>query len=89
MSSSYQDVKLEKSAQVAGLLDSRHILDDEVRMVIHQAESTGEKLYQPESNKFLAKRRIGEATFYAEYSMAGDKTYKVHTAYSHRAKLEE
>jgi len=86
---SYEQVKLGKSTEVKGVLDSRHILDDEIKIVIHNAESTGEKLYQPEGNKFLAKKRIGEVTYYVEYSAGEENTYIVHTAYSHRATLLE
>jgi hypothetical protein len=88
-SQEYEDLKLQKSEEVKEILESRHILDDEVKMVIHNAESKGEKLYQPETERFLGKLKIADVTFYAEYSLAGEKTYVVHTAYSHRAELEE
>jgi len=85
----YEAIELKKSAEVNEAMELRHILDDEIKMVIHHAESSGEKLYQPESNKFLAKLKIGEATFYAEYSVADGNTYTVHTAYAHKTKVEE
>ncbi|MEW6034084.1 MAG: hypothetical protein AB1603_04450 [Chloroflexota bacterium] len=85
----YEKIVLEKSDQVSGLLESRHISDDEVRIVIYNAETTGEKLYQPGTDRLLAKLKIANATFYAEYSPASEGTYVVHTAYSHRTTLEE
>ena len=90
----YERVKLQKSAEVTEALKSKHILDDEVKMVIHSAESRGEKLYQPEGDKFLAKQRIGErdeykVTFYVEYSVAEENTYIVHSAYYHEPKILE
>jgi glutamate synthase (NADPH/NADH) small chain len=88
-SQEYEAIKLQKSEEVSEILESRHILDDEVKMVIRNAESRGEKLYQPETQRFLAKLKITDVTFYVEYSIAGEKTYIVHTAYSHRAELEE
>jgi hypothetical protein len=88
-SQEYEALKLQKSEEVSEILESRHILDDEVKMVIHNAESRGEKLYQPETERFLAKLKIAGVTFYVEYSLVGEKTYIVHTAYSHRAELEE
>ena len=88
-SQEYEAIKLKKREEVSEILESRHILDDEVRMVIHNAESRGEKLYQPETERFLAKLKIADVTFYVEYLLAGEKTYIVHTAYSHRAELEE
>ena len=88
-SQEYETIKLQESGEVSEILESRHILDDEVKMVIHNAESKGEKLYQPETERFLAKLKIADVTFYVEYSLAGEKTFIVHTAYSHRAELEE
>lgn len=85
----YEKVKLQKTAEVTEVLESRHILDDEVKMVIDNAESTGEKLYQPEGDRFLAKKEINEVTYYVEYSVVEENTYVVYTAYCHRTKLVE
>ena len=89
MPEEYEKIKLQKSEELKETLESKHILDDEIKMVIQNAESTGEKFYQPESNNYLAKLRIGEATFYTIYSVAGEDTYVVHTAYFHRTELKE
>ena len=85
----HDKVQLIKSTEIVELLESRHILDDEIKMVIDSAESTEEKLYQPESNRFLAKKKIGGVTFYVEYSATEESTYTVHSAYSHRMELLE
>jgi hypothetical protein len=82
----YQDIQLTKSDAAASLLEGRHILDDDVRQVIYHAETTGEKLFQPEGNRYLAKLTLSNAVFYVEYSVA-DGSYVVHTAYSHRSKV--
>lgn len=89
MERGYEHIRLEKNEEVAEILRSRHILDDEVRMVIHNAESKGEKLYCPGEARFLAKLRIGDVTFYVEYSIIAENTYRVHSGYCHRAVLEE
>jgi len=39
-----------------------------VKKVIDFAETKGEKLYQQEANRYLAKSRLGEVTIYVEYS---------------------
>jgi len=88
MSSGYEQVKLQESEEVVKILEERHVLDDEIKMVIDNAESTGEKLYESSTNRFLARLRIGEATFHVEYSVAGERTYTVHTAYAFRAEYE-
>ena len=77
-------VKIEKSDEIAALMEERVITDDDIRRVIANAEKTGRKLYQPDSDHFLSKLRIGQVYFYVEYSKTGDSTYKIHTTWSHR-----
>ena len=85
----YEPIELQLSDEVRDTMELRHILDEEVKIVIHNAEAKGEKLYQPETNRYLAKMRLSNATFYVEYSVIEGKPYVVHTAYSHRAEIEE
>ncbi len=82
----WEEIKLRVSDKVKQLLEERHILEDEVKSIIHYGETEGEKLYQPEANRYLAKSRIGEATFYVEYSIE-EGNYLVHTAYAHKAEI--
>ncbi len=81
-------VKLEKSDAVQDLLEERHILDEDLAAVIQHAEKTGEKLYQTDADRFLAKLRINNVYFYVEYSVI-EGGYRIHTAYSHRFSLNE
>lgn len=85
---SWEEIKLQINDEVKKLLEERHISEDEVKQVIHRAETEGEKLYIPDENRYLAKLAIGEATFYAAYSVE-DGNYVVHTAYAHKAKIME
>ena len=85
----YASIEVQLSGEVSEVMESRGIHEDEVKMVIYEGETTEKKLYQPESNRYLAKKRIGEATFYVEYSTSGEKKYSIYTAYSHRAELKE
>jgi len=81
---------IEISSEVKSILESRGIRAEDVSQVIEHAEGTGEKIYRKEvPNRYLAKLRINEVTFYVDYSIAGGDTYIVHTAYSHRTKMEE
>jgi hypothetical protein len=82
-----QSWNLEKSNDVLEILDERHVTDIDLRQVIEYAENTGEKLYQPDTDRVLAKLRIGEVYFYAEYSPV-ETGYRIHTAYTHRFLLE-
>ncbi len=87
LSAEAQQMKLEISDTVRSYLETRHILDDDLRRVIDHAEKTGEKLYQPDSKIFLSKLRMNEVYFYAEYSPV-EGGYKIYSAYSHRFRLE-
>ena len=78
-----KEIKLEKSAEIAALLDDRYISDNDIRQVIENAEKTGRKLYKQDSDHFLSKRRLGQTYFYVEYSPAGESTYKIHAAWAH------
>lgn len=88
LSAEAQAIKLEKSGFVQDLMVARHILDDDLKRVIEHAERTGEKLYQPDSSRFLSKLRLKEAYFYVEYEPVAD-AYRIHTAYTHRFLLGE
>jgi len=85
---SWEEIKLEISAALRQRLEMRHISDDDLKQVIHNAESTGEKLYQIESDKLLAKLRIGKATFYVEYAPGtGAGSYSIVSAYAHKSEI--
>lgn len=81
-------LNLTKSDAVTSILEERHILDEDIVQVIQTAEETGEKLYQPDGDRYLAKLRISEATFYVEYSMS-DEGCVVHGGYCHRSEILE
>jgi hypothetical protein len=83
---SWEEMKLQVGDEVKKRLEERHISEDELKQVIDFAETKGEKLYQPEANRYLAKNRLGEVTVYVEYS-TDENGYIVHTAYSHRSKV--
>ena len=82
----YQEINLLKSEEVDASMEEWHILDDDVKQVIYNAENTEEKLYKPEMNRYLAKMECPEVVFYVEYSIEDDG-YTVHSAYSHRSKI--
>jgi hypothetical protein len=84
----WEETRVVISAEVLNILEIRHILEDDIKQVIFHAETTGEKLYQPNTNIFLAKLRIGRATFYIEYAR-GAADFVVRTAYGHRSDIVE
>jgi len=84
----FRSIQLAKSDDVAQLMKERHISDTEVKLTIHHGETTGEKLYQMESDRFLSKLKFSGAIFYVEYSPSGDG-FTVHTAYAHLSEIIE
>ena len=80
--------KLDISKEVRRIMVDRHILEDDLVKVITHAEKTGVKLYQQDSDLFMAKLRMNEVYFYAEYSPI-EGGYRIHNTYSHRFLLEE
>jgi len=82
-------IRIEIPKEAKQIMDSRHIMRREVRQVISYAEKTGQKLYQPGQSRYLAKKKIGKATFYVEYSATAESQYVVHTAYFHKAEIVE
>jgi hypothetical protein len=83
-----QAMKLEIGDMVRAQMETRHVLDDDVKRVIDHAEKTGEKLYQQDSRIFLSKLRMNEVYFYVEYSSI-EGGYKVYSAYAHRFLLTQ
>jgi hypothetical protein len=80
------DIAIIKDERVTALLNERHILDQDIKQVIAAAEATEVKLYQPNSDRYLAKLQTANATFYVEYSPVPDG-YQVHTAYFHKSEI--
>ncbi|MEM2393556.1 MAG: hypothetical protein QXW82_06095 [Candidatus Bathyarchaeia archaeon] len=90
VSGDYEKIELQKTEHAKEAMESIGISDNEVKIVIHYCESTGEKLYLPEEKKFMGKASVGERTVYVEYSpIEGSNTYEIHTAYAFKAKFKE
>ncbi len=88
VSSDAPPFKLDIPGEVRRLMVDRHILENDLIRVIENAEKTGVKLYQQDHDYFLAKLRMDEVYFYAEYSPT-EGGYQIHNTYSHRFLLEE
>ncbi len=79
----WEQIVIYKKDEVDALLTERGILDEDIKKVISQAIESGEKLYQEEENRFLAKAKLERFTVYVEYSPENDG-FRIHTGYSHR-----
>ena len=74
--------------EVATKMEKEFILAEDLQHVIYQAEKTGDKLYVPASDHFIAHYRPSIVTFWVEYSVRGDE-FEVFNAYSHRMSIVE
>ncbi|PID72762.1 MAG: amine oxidase [Desulfobulbus propionicus] len=81
-------IKLITSPDIVDLLNRRHILKDDVRMVIFESEKSGNYLTDPGNNHRLACHRPRRVTYWVEYQPQGD-AFTIYTAYSHRMALPE
>ena len=70
------------SDEIAELMEERGIREEDVREVVEFAESSGKKLYIEGEEHFLARKRIGNFTAYAEYTVSGNDV-EVLDVYSH------
>ena len=80
------DVALILSPEVDAILDSRRILEENVRGVIRQAENGGSRFCHGDNGHRLAMQRQGHVTFWVDYS-ASEDGYVVHNAYAHRMEV--
>jgi Fe-S oxidoreductase len=82
----YEKLKLTMSPDVRKRIDSRRILEEDIRKVIFQAESTGKRMRSREAGAYLAYLQPENVTFWVEYSPDGDG-FSVLNAYCHRMKI--
>jgi Fe-S oxidoreductase len=83
----YEKIQLILSAAIKELLDQRLILVGDIQQVIHHAETTSSKLLNLATRRFLANYRLGNVTFWVEYSAQGE-SFVIHNAYCHRMEIK-
>ena len=77
------DYELNYTDEARKLMDGRMILADDVIAVLDAFLENGEAI-EDEDGLLAARHRVGNATFWVKFSMAGDNGYLVHRAWSHR-----
>ena len=78
------DYELSYTDEARALMDGRMILTDDVIGVLNDYRATGEAILDSESGLMIARKRIGNATFWVKFTETGEDAYLVHGAYSHR-----
>jgi len=84
MGNESSEITLLVDSNTKGVLKARGITEEDIKKVIAHAEKVGEKLYQPGSNRFLAKMLMDQATIYVDYT-AEKGAFKVNSSYKHKA----
>jgi len=79
----YESIKLVVAPDVREILEKRRILDEDLKQVIHGAQSSGDSLVHPRTGRVKACSRPYQATIWVEYSETPEG-FLIHNAYSHR-----
>lgn len=82
-------IKIQKTEHAEENAKLTEVSDEEIKKVIQDAEATGEKLYIPEGNRFLAKIKMDERTSYVEYSPEGEGQYKIYNVYAYKPSFKD
>ena len=80
------DYELRYTDEARQMMDERMILTDDVIAVLDGVREDGECI-QDEDGLLVARRRVGNATFWVKFTREGDGSYLVHRAWSHRMKV--
>ena len=78
------DYELSYTGEARNLMDNRMILTDDVIEVLDDYRKTGEAILDSDSGLIVARKRIGNATFWVKFTEPAENSYLVHSAYSHR-----
>lgn len=84
----HDSIKLMLSDDIEKKMDDRYILLNEIKQVIHHAETDGVKFIDKGTGHSIAHLKIGHVTYWVEYAQSGDG-YKVYKTYSHRIQILE
>jgi Fe-S oxidoreductase len=80
--------ELNYTPEARRIMDDRMILTDDVIAVIDSYRETGEAVLDSTSGLLIARKRIGNATFWVQFTRDSENSYTVHRAYSHRMNVE-
>ncbi|MDR2163543.1 MAG: NAD(P)-binding protein [Clostridiales Family XIII bacterium] len=83
-----KDIDLRIPDDVRTHMDSRLILDDDVKDTVMAAESSGDKFTDSGSGRWLASLTKSNITYWVEYEVDEGGAYDVYNVYSHRMRFE-
>ena len=82
----HQGVDLCFEPAVEAMLESRRILKEDIKKVIHHAENGGQRFRHADTGRYLAAFRPSRATFWVEYA-PDPRGFKIYNAYAHRMEV--
>ena len=84
----FNTVNIAISGDAAARMGERGVKEEDVRELICYAEETGKKLYIEGEQHYLARKRMGKFSAYAEYTVS-DGGIELLDVYSHMVTLQE
>ncbi len=84
----WENIELVISQALEIVMEERHILEDDVRRVLHDYKQSGRHIAHGSENRKLASSRIGAATFWVEFYEEGD-TFHLLRCWSHRMSIHQ
>lgn len=81
-------MKLQISEDLSAKMDRLLILEDEVQQAVLHCESSGDKLQDTASGRFIGHHKIGLITYWVTYTK-DDGGYTLHNIYTHRLTIDE
>ena len=81
------DYELNYTEEARRMMDDRMILTSDVIAVMDGVRETGECIRDGETGLLIARKRVGNATFWVKFTREGPDAYTVHRAYSHRMNI--
>ncbi len=85
----WQSLSVSIAPEVAAIMEKRRILADDVRQILWQVSQGGRFFQHGKSPARLASARLGEVTFWVEFTVNGEDGYRLHNCWSHRMSIVE
>ncbi|MGI6256956.1 MAG: pyridine nucleotide-disulfide oxidoreductase/dicluster-binding protein [Anaerovoracaceae bacterium] len=78
------------SDRVKEKINKLKVLEEDICAVIENAQRTGRRTLDPETDRYKAYKEIGHITFWVEYSPYGEEedSFEIHNVYAHRMKIQ-
>jgi len=84
----FEMIGLRISDELRELLEARQILDSDIQQVIDFAQSSGIRLFNRGTGRYLAHHKPAAVTYWVEYTPS-EGEFIIHNAYSHRMEITE